>query len=189
MLPKKYDGYKSPRLTRFAWSRAFCILESKLTSVEIKRNTPGEREVVVASIQMHPHIGDKARNVARSVELVRQAAHAGAQVIVLPELSNTGYVFESKDEVFELAEQLPTGQTILTWSECAKELGIYLVAGIAEREGNRLYNAAAFIGPDGYIGSYRKLHLWQDENRFSPDNGSALPTPFNPVPFNLPPHR
>jgi hypothetical protein len=33
------------------------------------------------------------------------------------------------------------------------------------------------------------VYSWQDENRFSPDNGSALPTPFNPVPFNLPPHR
>jgi len=120
----------------------------------------------VASVQMEPAIGAVAANLARSIELVEMAAAQGAQLVVLPELANTGYMFESREEAYALAEPVPEGRSSQAWIALAQRLGIYLVAGISERAGGRLYNSALVTGPDGYLGTYRKLHLWGDENLY-----------------------
>jgi len=115
---------------------------------------------VVASIQMEPRIGETADNVARSIRMIEEAASSGAALVVLPELANTGYVFASRAEAFDLAEGVPEGASASAWIEAAKRLNIHLVAGIAERDGDRLFNSALVAGPRGHIGVYRKLHLW-----------------------------
>jgi N-carbamoylputrescine amidase len=119
---------------------------------------------VVACIQMEPRIGEKQSNLARSIERIEQAARQGASLVVLPELANTGYMFTDRREAFELAEPVPDGESTRTWIDVAARLGIYVVAGIAERDGDRLFNSAVVIGPKGYVGTFRKLHLWNDEN-------------------------
>lgn len=129
----------------------------------------------VASVQTAPQMGCVAANLARSIELVEQAAAQGAQLVVLPELANTGYMFESRQEAFALAETVPDGPSAQAWIALAQRLGIYLVAGIAERSGDRLYNAALIAGPAGYLGTYRKLHLWGDENLFFEPGDLGLP--------------
>jgi predicted amidohydrolase len=129
----------------------------------------------VASVQTAPQMGCVAANLARSIELVEQAAAQGAQLVVLPELANTGYMFESRQEAFALAETVPDGPRAQAWIALAQRLGIYLVAGIAERSGDRLYNAALIAGPAGYLGTYRKLHLWGDENLFFEPGDLGLP--------------
>ncbi|NMK48796.1 nitrilase family protein [Achromobacter sp. Bel] len=134
-----------------------------------------EQATWVASVQMAPVIGEVAANVARSAELVEQAAAQGARLVVLPELANTGYVFESREEAYALAEAVPGGPSSQAWIALAQRLGIYLVAGIAERCGDRLYNAALIAGPAGYIGTYRKLHLWGDENLYFEAGDLGLP--------------
>ncbi len=72
---------------------------------------PSSSLVRVACIQMEPRFGDTATNVAHSVELIERAADGGAKLIVLPELANTGYVFETREEAFALAETIPGGPT------------------------------------------------------------------------------
>ncbi|MCH1999483.1 hydratase, partial [Achromobacter xylosoxidans] len=129
----------------------------------------------VASVQTAPVMGEVAANVARSIELVEQAAAQGARLVVLPELANTGYVFASRQEAHALAESVPDGPSSQAWIALAQRLRIYLVAGIAERSGGRLYNAAIIAGPDGYLGTYRKLHLWGDENLFFEPGDLGLP--------------
>ena len=129
----------------------------------------------VASVQTAPVMGDVAANVARSIELVEQAAAQGARLVVLPELANTGYMFASRAEAHALAETVPDGPSSRAWIALAQRLGIYLVAGIAERSGGKLYNAALIAGPDGYLGTYRKLHLWGDENLFFEPGDLGLP--------------
>lgn len=129
----------------------------------------------VASVQTAPVMGDVAANVARSIELVEQAAAQGARLVVLPELANTGYMFASREEAHALAESVPDGPSSRAWIALAQRLDIYLVAGIAERSGGRLYNAAIIAGPDGYLGTYRKLHLWGDENLFFEPGDLGLP--------------
>jgi predicted amidohydrolase len=138
----------------------------------------GERvfpDTIVAAVQMDCRIGQKADNVARSLALIEQAAAQGAAIVVLPELCNTGYVFDSRPEAFALAEAVPDGPTTQAWIAIAARLNLHIVAGITERAGDRLYNAAAVIGPRGHLGTYRKLHLWGEENLFFEPGDLGLP--------------
>jgi predicted amidohydrolase len=126
----------------------------------------GPGGVQVACVQMQPRFGDKAHNVQRSLQFIEQAARQGAQLVVLPELANTGYVFANREEAFALAEPVTGGETVAAWSEACARLRIHLVAGFAERDGARLFNAAIALGPRGHLATYRKLHLWGDEHLF-----------------------
>ncbi len=129
----------------------------------------------VACLQMEPRIGRKADNVARSLELITQAAQAGANLVVLPELCNSGYVFATRDEAFALAEAVPGGPTCEAWVDAARKYALFIVAGITERDGDKLYNAAVVVGPSGYVGTYRKNHLWGEENLFFEPGNLGVP--------------
>ncbi|MGJ7604121.1 nitrilase family protein [Variovorax sp. LT1R20] len=135
----------------------------------------GFPDLVVASVQMEPHVGHTAANVARSVQLIEEAAAQGASIVVLPELANSGYVFASRAEAFALAEPVPDGPSTQAWADAARRCNVHVVAGIAEREDDRLYNAAAVLGPRGWLGTYRKLHLWGDEHLFFEPGNKGLP--------------
>ncbi|WP_459719312.1 nitrilase family protein, partial [Paraburkholderia sp. 2C] len=131
-----------------------------------------------------PEVGAKARNVARATGLIEEAHARGARLIVLPELCNSGYVFETREEAFALSETLADGETIRAWAAIAARLNVTLVAGYAERDGDVLYNSAAIVGPRGVLGNYRKLHLWGDENLFFEPGNLGVPvfhTPFGRV--------
>jgi N-carbamoylputrescine amidase len=143
-----------------------------------------ESRVGVACIQMQPEVGAKARNVARATELIGEAHARGARLIVLPELCNSGYVFETRDEAFALSETFADGATIRAWAALAAKLDVTLVAGYAERDGDLLYNSAAIIGPRAVLGNYRKLHLWGDEHLFFEPGNLGVPvfhTPFGRI--------
>lgn len=136
---------------------------------------------VVACVQMEPHVGEKQANVARSIKLIEEAAEHGASLVVLPELANTGYVFSDRDEAFTLAEDVPSGETALAWADAAQRLGVHVVAGIAERDRVRLYNSALLVGPSGIVGTYRKLHLWNNENLFFEPGNKGVPVFHTPL--------
>lgn len=129
----------------------------------------------IACVQMEPRVGHKRANLDKSLAMIERAAAGGAQLVVLPELANSGYVFETREEAFELAEAIPAGPTTQAWCEIAARLKLTLVAGIAEREGNLLYNSAVIIGPEGYIGTFRKVHLWNEENLFFEPGNLGFP--------------
>ncbi|MEA3122894.1 MAG: N-carbamoylputrescine amidase, partial [Paraburkholderia sp.] len=145
----------------------------------------GEESVIgVACVQMQPKIGHKDENIARTVELIERAHAEGARLIVLPELCNSGYVFESREEAFALAETLEHGETIRAWQDLSERLGVVLVAGFAERDGDRLYNSAAILRPGCVAGRYRKLHLWGEEQLFFEPGNLGVPlfeTPFGRI--------
>jgi N-carbamoylputrescine amidase len=134
-----------------------------------------ESPMTVACIQMEPKIGEKEANVARSLEKIVEAAGNGAKLIVLPELCNSGYVFASRQEAFSLAEPIPDGPTTAAWLEAARRHGATIVAGICEKAGDALYNSAAVVGPEGFIGTYRKVHLWAAENLFFEPGDLGMP--------------
>jgi len=135
----------------------------------------------VCCIQMRPEIGAVAVNVAHSLTLLEKAAALGAHLVVLPELCNTGYVFQSREEAIGLAEPIPGGPTTRAWMEAAARHGLYIVAGIAEREGDVLYNSAVVIGPQGLIGTFRKNHRWAEENLFFAPGDTGFPVFDTPL--------
>lgn len=130
---------------------------------------------VVACIQMEPRVGEKQENVARTLARIEAAAAHGASLLVLPELANTGYVYADRAEALALSETIGEGETVRAWAAAAQRLNVHIVAGIAERDGERIYNAAVFVGPQGVIGRYRKLHLWNDEKRFFEPGDLGVP--------------
>jgi predicted amidohydrolase len=140
-----------------------------------------EAGLTVASIQMEPIIGETANNVARSITLIEEAAVKGAKLAVLPELCNTGYVFESRTEIRALAEEIPSGPSTQAWIETAARLDMHIVAGITERDGESFYNSAVIVGPSGYIGRYRKVHLWGEEALYFTPGNLGFPVFDTPV--------
>lgn len=127
--------------------------------------------VRIAVIQFDPQVGlDQCdNNLCKGLQLAEEAVHDGANLIVLPELANTGYTFETRAEAYAHAETLDEGPSIKTWRAFAREHQVYLVAGFAERDGLKLYDSAVLFGPDGLLGHYRKAHLWNQEKLwFSP---------------------
>ncbi|MFM0094898.1 nitrilase family protein [Paraburkholderia nemoris] len=145
---------------------------------------PAERgvaDLVVACVQMEPHVGSKHDNVVQCIRHIEAAAHHGASLVVLPELANSGYVFSDRDEAFALAEPLPEGETAQLLAETTQRLGIHVVMGIAERSGNQLYNSAILTGPAGHVGVYRKLHLWNNEHRFFEPGDRGVPVFDTPL--------
>jgi len=128
--------------------------------------TSDETKIRIACVQMQPVIGKVEANVAHSVTLIDRAAELGAKLVVLPELCNSGYVFKSREEAFAVAEPIPSGRTVKAWGEIAAKHKLHLVSGICERDGDKLFNSAVLIGPGGYIGTFRKVHLWNEENLY-----------------------
>jgi len=131
-----------------------------------ERMRGSESLITVACIQFEPRVGRKEENVAESVRLLHLAADRGARLCVMPELCNSGYLFNTRAEAFALSEEVPQGSTTQAWIEVARTRGLFIAAGIAERAGGRLYNSAVLVGPDGYVGTYRKMHLWYEEKLF-----------------------
>ena len=120
-----------------------------------------------AAIQYDCHFMDKEKNLADLTNLVRQAAEQGAKLIVLPEMCATGYYFDSMEQAAEMAEPIANGQTVRLLENLAKELDCYLVAGLPESDGERLYNSAVLIGPEGLIGRHRKMHHYVPDSTWA----------------------
>lgn len=112
----------------------------------------------VAGVQTDCRLGDVAGNVAAVRRKLAAAADAGARLVVFPECVLTGYGFPSRAAMLECAEPLPGPSTDLVAADCAK-YGVWAVYGLLERAGDKLYNACAIVGPNGYFAGYRKLHL------------------------------
>lgn len=117
-------------------------------------------EIKVALAQMSCKVGDKKQNLERMEEYIKQATREGANLVIFPELALTGYV--CRDLVYEMAEPVPAGMSIDQIVEVAKTEHIHLIFGMVEcssRASAVLYNTAVLVGPQGYIGKYRKMYL------------------------------
>ena len=117
---------------------------------------------------MEPRVGESEANRER----VRTAVLAApeADLLVLPELANSGYHFESQGQSAQLAEPVD-GPFVALLRELARARNLTLVSGLAERDGSTLYNSAVLVRPDGSIELYRKLHLFLNEkDHFAPGN-------------------
>jgi predicted amidohydrolase len=111
---------------------------------------------------MEPIIGDIEENMRKLKEILASATDNNIDVLVLPELINSGYVFKSQDEANSLSEQIPAGDFSATMQEWSKK-GRLIVAGICERSNNKLYNSAVVFGDGKHLATYRKIQLFNKE--------------------------
>ncbi len=128
----------------------------------------------VACQQLAPVLGDLAGNAARAQAAIEEAVSAGADVVVLPELCTSGYMFESEAEAADAA--ITRDDPVLArWADAARRSGAVVAGGFCERgDDGRIYNSAAVFPGDGEPAFYRKLHLWDREKLvFAP--GTAFP--------------
>jgi predicted amidohydrolase len=107
---------------------------------------------------MEPKLGEVASNLAAILDRLERAADLGAKLIVFPECALTGYGFASKEEALPFTETIP-GPSTQAIEQVCKRKNVHVVYGLLERDGDRLFNACVLVGPNGVVGSYRKIHL------------------------------
>ncbi|MGB0909364.1 MAG: nitrilase-related carbon-nitrogen hydrolase [Nitrospirales bacterium] len=117
----------------------------------------------VGFYQYSPRFGDVQHNLD---EVIGCLESIDCDLLVLPELAMSGYQFCSGEEVANVAESVPDGPTTRRLAELAKQRDCYIVAGIPESHAGKFFNSAVFVGPAGFLGVYRKVHLFFEETLF-----------------------
>lgn len=116
----------------------------------------------LAALQMQSAAGDVAANLDRIARAAAEAAEQGATLLMTPELGVTGY--GAGDALATLAEA-PDGAIVTRLKAISSETGIALIAGFAERDGDDVFNSAAYVDGDAAPVVYRKSHLYGDYER------------------------
>jgi len=142
------------------------------------------RKVRVAGLVIPRLPREREKNFAALGKLAREAAKAGAQVVCTPEGFLEGYCVQEKGLTPEayraLCEDIPGGEYVRRMCALARELGVYMVAGLAEKDKTRQYNTSIIITPEGKIaGKFRKVHNAGDE----PHNTTGKSFPVFDLPF------
>ncbi len=111
-------------------------------------------------LQFQPLFGKPVENILRINELI---ADKDFDLLVLPELSNSGYLFTDQKELAELSEEVPDGMFCNALKKICSESDSYIVSGICEKVGDNFFNSSVLVCPDGQIFTYRKIHLFDEE--------------------------
>lgn len=122
-----------------------------------------ERRISLATLQLDAAPAPLAARLGRAEGLVARAARAGARLVVLPELFNTGYAY--RRENFTLAETTE-GPTVQWMKEISARLGIHLAGSLLLRDGPDIYNALLLYAPDGRVWRYDKNYPWAWERAY-----------------------
>ncbi len=126
----------------------------------------------IAVAQISCSLGDPEANLSKVHDFSRRAKEAGAELIVFPEMTDTGY---SMPVIQKHADHWKTG-FVASLQEIAKQLSIAIVSGVSEREGSSIYNSQVLVDAKGNIAAkYRKTHLYavapvEEQTCFAPGN-------------------
>ena len=122
----------------------------------------------VSVLQFEPKLLDKEANLMVAEELL---SGLETDLVVLPELCTSGYVFQGVEEVMSMAEELPTGMFFEAMRELSARKDMSIVYGFAELCEGTLYNSSVLINPKGDYYVYRKTHLFfREKFFFAPGN-------------------
>lgn len=119
------------------------------------------QDMTIALVQCNSMVGQKSRNLSAAIEWVKKTKERNADLICFPELNITGHA--GHPLAVSEAESIPDGNSCQTLMKLAKNLDIYIVAGICEEENGIHYNTQFIVGSQGFIGKQRKIHLSRDE--------------------------
>ena len=118
-----------------------------------------KEKIKIALAQMSCKREDKAKNLTKIEKIAVKAKKQAATLVIFPELSLTGYVV--RDQIYELAEIIP-GPSTKVIENIAKKTKTHIVFGmpeLSEKTQATIYNTAVLVGPEGFIGKYRKMYL------------------------------
>ncbi|MDF1566702.1 MAG: hypothetical protein P1P77_01645 [Spirochaetaceae bacterium] len=118
--------------------------------------------------QFSPVLGDLDANRRRVGRILHDIE---ADLVVLPELAFSGYCIKDRSSALVLAEDAGSSRSLDMLSEICAQGKYHVVAGFAEKDGEAVYNSAALVGPDGLIGVYRKIHLFNFESELFDPGG------------------
>jgi predicted amidohydrolase len=121
------------------------------------------RDIRVGTAQFEYRNGDVGYNLGRIRELTRQAVERGAELVSFPECCVQAYTYVqtfSRQQLWDLAEPVPSGPAVQSLSAIAREFRVALGAGLFERDGEHIHNTYVVVSPDGFIAKHRKLHTF-----------------------------
>jgi predicted amidohydrolase len=117
----------------------------------------------VAAVSMNGFLGEPERVLTNIAGWCERAQAEKAELVMFPELVIHGHCTPN---TWELAEPVPDGPSVAKLVQMARHYRVFLSAGLSEKERDIVYNTQVLVGPDGYIGKQRKLHLSRDEVLF-----------------------
>lgn len=133
-----------------------------------------ELKINISVVQFQPELADPLASISRLKLLFSRLPESN--LVILPELSNSGYNFKNFDEAWECSEVIGQSGSFQDFlAEQAIKRKAYIVSGINEREGDKLYNTAILVGPEGMAGKYRKMHLFMNEKDIFTPGITGLP--------------
>lgn len=121
------------------------------------------QDIRVAAVSMNGRLGEPGRVLDEISDWVNQGVAAGAELMLFPELVIHGHCTPN---TYALAERVPDGPSTQRLCKLAAQYQVLLSAGLSEKENDLVFNTQVLVGPDGYIGKQRKLHLSRDEVLF-----------------------
>ena len=122
----------------------------------------------VGVCQFQPKLFDMDYNLNKMENMLTGVT---SDLMVLPELVTSGYVFNNIEEVKKVSEDVNNGPTAKLFKKLAAKNNTSYVVGFAEKDGEKFYNTVILVNPDGKISSYRKIHLFYEEKKwFEPGN-------------------
>jgi len=123
-----------------------------------------DRGISAGYFQFCPVLGDADANI----KILEQAFHSASlpDILVLPELANSGYNFSSAEEARSYSETMDNSSFLEFLRETSRKRNIYIVSGFNENDNNQIYNTAIMTGPEGITGKYRKVHLFMNEKDY-----------------------
>jgi predicted amidohydrolase len=127
----------------------------------------------IACMQFAPVLGDLPATIDKIDRL--SASCVGVDLLVLPELCNSGYNFIAKQQAWATSEEIEGSRFLEFLRTLCQRLDCHVVTGFNERHGDHLYNSAVLLNPWGYVGRYRKLHLFLNEKDYFEPGDEGLP--------------
>ncbi|MCB5260797.1 MAG: beta-ureidopropionase [Candidatus Cloacimonetes bacterium] len=118
---------------------------------------------IVSVLQYKPQFLKPDENFARLKDMIIQL---DSDLVVLPELALSGYVFTDKEELNQVAESIPGGSIFGAMRELSAKQNLSICYGFPEKDGDTYYNSSALVNPDGTYFVYRKIHLFFREKIF-----------------------
>lgn len=130
--------------------------------------------LTVAQIQFSPELGNCSKNIKTIKSYLDSIDNV--DLIILPELINTGYNFSCKEEAFELSNTRECVGYVDFLQDYSDSNNVHIVSGYMEKSGDELYNSSIFITPNAASGNYRKMHLFLNEQDIFKPGNLGLPT-------------